>query len=167
MAWTNPDRNIWFLVLDRNHNGRIDNAHELFGNITLQPLDDAEQIEAKAMYDADRAAGVWPRPYPLHGFRALKYLKRSQPNNNGEDQLDSRDKVWSDLRLCNFRPPHTDIGANCQTLDEAGIKAISLRYSTSGRVDQYGNKMSYIGSVQMVKPGPITPTIYDVTFQYR
>jgi hypothetical protein len=34
IAWTSAASGNAFLALDRNHNGKIDSAKELFGNIT-------------------------------------------------------------------------------------------------------------------------------------
>jgi hypothetical protein len=34
IVWTSPASGYAFLALDRNHNGKIDSAKELFGNIT-------------------------------------------------------------------------------------------------------------------------------------
>ena len=136
LPWTADSRN-GFLVLDRNGNGLVDDGSELFGNAT-------------------------PQPQSAHpnGFGAL-----AQYDLNGDGIIDDRDPIYSLLRIW-IDANHDGI---CQSeemhmLPELGVFSISLDYSLSGRIDEYGNVFRYKAHVNKGWPGPadVGKTAYDV-----
>ncbi len=159
MAWTNPNRNIGFLVLDRNHNGRIDSSREMFGNLTHQPLN---QQEAEL---GMRQAAVGQAWQP-NGFLALEFFDRKENGGNANGKIDPGDTVFSELRVwVDTAHDANSRDGKMYTLAELGIKSISLAYAESPRTDKYGNKLRYQGTIEMEKVGATTPTIYDVFFR--
>ncbi|HEX6640584.1 MAG TPA: hypothetical protein VF215_05695, partial [Thermoanaerobaculia bacterium] len=72
IAWTDGNTNLAFLARDRNHNGRIDDGSELFGNYTK-------------LRNGVTAA---------NGFEALAEL-----DTNGDSVVNSADSSWQDLLL--------------------------------------------------------------------
>jgi hypothetical protein len=160
LAWTNPNRNIGFLVLDRNHNGRIDNGKELFGNVTHQAsLNKQEAQLAKEMAATHQ---YW---HP-NGFLALEFFDRKENGGNENGKIDAGDTVFSELRVwVDTAHDANSRDGKMYTLDELGIKSISLAYSESPRTDKYGNKLRYQGTIQMEKVGATVPQIYDVFFK--
>jgi len=139
VAWTDPKYGNAWLVLDRNGNGLIDDATELFGNETPQP----------------------PSPSP-NGFRALAVYDLSANGGNGDHQITAADSIYSHLLLW------TDINHNgvsepdeLQTLAQAGITSISLDYHQEDRKDQYGNVFRFRGHDTMNAVG-YDHLIYDV-----
>ena len=121
MSWTDPAFSNGFLVLDRNGDGVINDATELFGNLTPQP----------------------PSETP-NGFLALAVF--DEPTNGGNDNgfIDPGDAVYGKLRVW-IDTNHNGISepGELHALRELGIERIDLRYRLSRNVDQFGNQFRY------------------------
>jgi len=138
-SWTDPDyANAW-LALDRNGNGTIDDAGELFGEFTPQP----------------------PSQNP-NGYKALAVFDDPRNGGNGNGKIDPGDAIWPSLRLWIDRN-HNGISEPSELipLSEAGIFSISLNYSLSKKTDQYGNEFRYVANIQD-QYGHQDPLCYDV-----
>lgn len=138
-SWTDPDYSNAWLALDRNGNGIIDDASELFGNLTPQP------------------AG--PNP---NGYKALAVFDDPRNGGNGNGKIDPGDAIWPSLLLWIDRN-HNGISEPSELvpLSEAGVFSISLNYSLSEKTDQYGNEFRYVANIQD-KYGNQDPLCYDV-----
>jgi len=152
MAWTGRDSGNAFLVLDRNHNGKIDNGKEMFGNYTEQPP------------CPDGGDGC------KNGYRALAEFDKPENGGNGDGIIDYHDAVFSRLRLW-IDENHDGISQSNElhTLPELGAYSISLKYSDSHFRDQNGNWFHYSSSLNpdrqdgTSRDGRID---YDVFFSY-
>ena len=171
-AWSRPGRRIGFLAVHRvlpqygekeraisngdlptvpfmpaapPANWKIANSGELFGNFTSQR----------------GKSGI-----RHNGFEALALLDTVAYGGNGDGVIDSKDQAWQWLRLW-IDTSHTGDSTKGEllTMEQAGIKAISLTYRSDDRKDQYGNTLRYRGTVIMHDGYPTTPLIYDVYFQ--
>ena len=139
VAWTDPRFGNAWLALDRNGNGTIDNATELFGNDTPQPSSDSP-----------------------NGFRALAVYDLPENGGNDDGYITVDDHIYSHLLLW------TDTNHNgisepdeLRTLAQVGITSISLSYSKDDWQDKYGNVFRYRGHDSM-SAAKYDHQIYDV-----
>lgn len=140
ISWTAPTSTNGWLALDRNHNGLIDSAQELFGDITAQPTS--------------------PTP---NGFLALAVFDTPAQGGNGDGVIDKNDAIWSQL-LVWIDSNHDGISqaSELHHVDDIGIHSISLKYVNSPFTDAFGNRFRYKGSLNPVKSDPVDRTIFDV-----
>lgn len=131
IAWTATGSGNAFLALDRNHNGKIDNGKELFGNFTEQP----------PCSDGGTSC--------LNGYRALAEFDNPQNGGNGDGVIDKRDNVFRHLLLW-IDENHDGISQpkELHTLEEMGVFSIGLRYRNDRHfIDEYGNWFHYRGAL--------------------
>lgn len=135
VSWTARGSRMAFLVMDRNHNGTIDDGSELFGDSTR-------------LVDGTRAS---------NGFEALRQL-----DSNGDGVVDAQDEAWQDLALW-IDANHDGISQpeELMSLDSAGITALHFSYHWTGRRDRSGNVFRWEAQYEA---GHKTHTYYDIYF---
>lgn len=140
LSWTEAGSTNGWLALDRNGNGRIDSAKELFGNITDQP----------------------PSKTP-NGYRALAVFDSPDHGGNGDGVIDAKDAVWPKL-LVWIDANHDGISQKNElhSLEEVGIQQIRLGYTLAPFTDTFGNRFRYKGSLKPFLDEDVDRVIYDV-----
>lgn len=148
VSWTATASSTAFLVLDRNGNGVIDDASELFGNLSPKP---------SPPFGARR-----------NGFLALAVYHTEVRGGNGDGAITMADEAFQHLRLWHDRNHNgeTDAG-ELSPLPDWGIVRIELDYRLSGRRDQHGNFFRYRAKVDS-RPGTgVSTWAYDVLLRVR
>ena len=140
VAWTETDSPVAFLVLDRDHDGTIDDGSELFGNATI-------------MSTGSRAA---------NGFDALLDLDGGTSISDGK--IDVTDAVYPQLRLWLDRNHNGFSETNeLVTLVQGRLNVIFTDYRESRHVDRNGNHYRFFGTALMSTNGKELPRrIFDV-----
>lgn len=140
VAWTSPGSDDAWLALDRNGNGVIDDATELFGDHTVQPASDH-----------------------ANGFLALAMFDDPQNGGDGDGWISERDDVYRSLRLWVDRN-HNGVSEpdELHPLQELGVAGIGLDFRGSRRVDEHGNAFSYRARLQRVRGAHDGRWAYDV-----
>ena len=142
ISWTTAGTDDAWVVLDRNHNGKIDDGTEMFGDASAQPIVPAAQ---------------------RNGFSSLAVFDQSQNGGNGDGKINKQDRIYNDLRLWRDNN-HNGISESNEMfkLKDLDVRAIFLDYRESRRTDQYGNRFRFKAKVRDSRDADVGKFAWDV-----
>ncbi len=150
ITWTKRDSDTGFLVLDRNNNGKIDDAGEMFGNHTLTAYGE-------------------PTPANFNGFAALAEYDNADLGGNNNGRIDPGDAIWSRLRVWIDRN-HDGVTqpAELRTLESLSISGIDRDSDADHQKwDKFGNLYKFRGTAWRRNDHgrEVAFPIYDIIFK--
>ena len=128
-SWTTANSDEAWLVLDRNHNNKIDDGREMFGNYCDQPAPPAGTLR--------------------NGFSGLAEFDKATNGGNGDGKITRADTVFRRLRLWQDKN-HNGISEpeELSRLPALDVVAVFLDYTESRRTDEFGNRFKYRAKVR-------------------
>lgn len=142
-AWTSARSDDAWLVLDRNDNGLIDDASELFSCAAPQPQPLPGQIG--------------------NGFIALAEFDKPENGGNNDNRIDRHDAVFTRLQLWTDRNKNgISERRELERLSLSEVRVIELTYQESRRVDRHGNRFKYRARVRDRRGAQVGRWAYDV-----
>jgi hypothetical protein len=143
IAWTEPNSDDAWLILDRNGNGAVDSGEEMFGNATPQPSP--------------------PPGIGKNGFNALAVYDQPGNGGNGDGIIDEQDLIFSALRLWHDKNQNgISEPAELSRLTDLGLNSIGLDYKESNKTDAYGNRWMYRAKVKDKNDAQLGRWAWDV-----
>ena len=145
LTWVDGESRDYFLVLDRNQNGRVDDGRELFGSGT--PLSNG--------YIAP------------HGYVAMRELDSPDHGGNGDGFLSRSDVQFSSLLLWHDGNQNAISESwEIKKADQAGLIWIDLSFLSTERIDEFGNNLKYASPALIRRGDQIIKTwAFDAFFR--